>query len=191
MVPAGYTEEEVERAQIAALAKIRELKPKMCVAGVCKSTPCWCMREVICAALSTLPTREAMRAEIERLTKIIDNHNADAAARGGDRIRFPLAAVEAEAEIERLTGVIGHIQEHLTRDEDFDADELLRDIRDSVDLSEFDRLVLRAEAAERKLAEARNLLHVAHPLLELCGEWELVSEIEAFLDRPSPEEKGG
>ena len=60
MVPAGYTEEEVERAQIAALAKIRELKPEICVAGVCKTIPCWCMGEVIRAALSTLPTREAM-----------------------------------------------------------------------------------------------------------------------------------
>ena len=79
MVPAGYTEEEVERAICEALdaAEIEDMATSE-IAALC--------------ALATLPTREAMRAEIERLTKIIDNHNADAAARGGDRIRFPLAA---------------------------------------------------------------------------------------------------
>ncbi len=65
---------------------------------------------------------------------------------------------EARADVDRLTGLLGHIREHILTDENFDADELASDIAGSVNLSEYDRLTKRADAASRQLAEARAAL---------------------------------
>jgi len=98
-------------------------------------------------------------------------------------------AEELRAEIRRLTGIIGHIREHIARDEDFDADELRRDIEGSVDLAEFDRFQLRAEKAEQEIATLRRQLEAleaaVHGLLPFIQEHgtKIETEYEAAVAR--------
>ena len=142
-IPAGYTEEEIERAICEALdaAEIEDMATSE-IAALC--------------ARATLPTREAMRAEIERL-------------------REEPAAVSWPNQPERA----GRLY-------------TLEDIGPLLD---------RAEAAERKLAEARELLSdvMWSHLAGACrrdGMPALAVKLDAIAAYiasapPSPEEKGG
>lgn len=109
--------------------------------------------------------------------------------------------IALQREVDRLTGVIGHLRHHLEADEDFNADELLRDIAGSVDLSEFDRLLLRAEKAESALHEARRAAieeaaKVAElpPVFDTILDYDTCEAIAAAirsLASPSPGKGGG
>lgn len=100
-----------------------------------------------------------------------------------------LAEREADkAEIERLTGILGHVRDHLTADENFDADELRRDIEGSTDLAEYDRMSIRATAAERRLAEAEGLVSETFSTLSALPSHVPVAglreKVAAFLAKP-------